>query len=367
MECLSIDVLNLVLRKLDVKSLVQSAGVCNLWKGCASNWRLWQAFYFERWPRFKDDIAYKKSVSLDWMQLYIRMRTYSRDVLRLHTVSMNESVRTLMEETLISPYVITKSCLFAGTGSGRFYDIYKAIEEFENKNELFVPFLHDLSLLSLFVSFEEVFLNALTAAKAQHKKILLLVNDFDDTPAGINPIITNPQQRDEVIKILTHYQEDIILMLYSNGPDCITEPWIKLFASWPVNMVHVQLPNLAVRREWIQKLIVRQHTDGDDTFNLDIDCELLAEKTAGATLEDIRQVINSPIYAAIKQAVEAQTIDTDPIHVMVTTEDVLKALPTIHYDRDLTKPVYSATWDAGIVQTLKRFVDENPTMELITL
>jgi hypothetical protein len=39
MECLSIDVLNLLLRKLDVKSLVQSAGVCNLWKGCASNWR----------------------------------------------------------------------------------------------------------------------------------------------------------------------------------------------------------------------------------------------------------------------------------------------------------------------------------------
>jgi hypothetical protein len=53
-------------------------------------------------------------------------------------------------------------------------------------------------------SFEEVFLNALTAAKAQHKKILLLVNDFDDTPAGINPIITNLQRRDEVIKILTH-------------------------------------------------------------------------------------------------------------------------------------------------------------------
>jgi hypothetical protein len=65
--------------------------------------RLWLAFYFERWPRFKDDIAYKKSVSLDWMQLYIRMHTYSRDVLRLHTVSMNESVRTFMEETLISP------------------------------------------------------------------------------------------------------------------------------------------------------------------------------------------------------------------------------------------------------------------------
>lgn len=43
----------------------------------------------------------------------------------------------------------------------------------------------------------------LTAAKAQKKKVLFLLNDFDDTPAGVNPLITSPKLRTHLIDLLT--------------------------------------------------------------------------------------------------------------------------------------------------------------------
>lgn len=138
------------------------------------------------------------------------------------------------------------------------------------------------------------------------------------------------------------------------------------FVSWDVSLVHVTLPTKATRLAVLKHLVGELNEENEyGTVIKDIDCELIAEKTAGANEDVLKQLWTSAVNSVLRVVYEVRKNEEDLLHVVITTEDVLKELPKIHYYKDLTKPIESAYWDEDIVRTLKKIVDVNPSLKIV--
>lgn len=98
-------------------------------------------------------------------------------------------------------------------------------------------------------SFKQEFTKVVYAARAQGKKTLLLINDLDNTPVGLNPIILQERLTKELIQTVIEstdvmkYQssiyaneitylsdkDDIILLAYTASPSFLTPTLIDLY------------------------------------------------------------------------------------------------------------------------------------------
>eukprot|EP00029_Vermamoeba_vermiformis_P009846 TRINITY_DN5054_c0_g1_i1.p1 TRINITY_DN5054_c0_g1~~TRINITY_DN5054_c0_g1_i1.p1 ORF type:complete len:253 (-),score=11.19 TRINITY_DN5054_c0_g1_i1:6-764(-) len=231
MENLPEEIIQSVWRLLEVEDLARASQVSQLWYHQAYNPSFWRDLYFKRFPTFVADADFKQRVGDGWRTRFAYMKSYA-DSLKLNTLFIAPKIREYVEEVLISPSLIQKNQLFISPDVGPFNSLRNHLRSL--KNNLFNVFSYDSIFISRWRATGPVpeLKRYIAAAKAEGKKMLLMLHDMDNTNVRFpnNPIITNDRLTKEFIQFVNQNKEDIILFGYSKAIEDLTPPLIEMYA-----------------------------------------------------------------------------------------------------------------------------------------